>query len=223
MSKVGGSEEVSTQINGRKYRFDILDELGTTVYEIHRSNFGGRFSDKIKNVLYLPEIKVVIVHPVVLTQKVTRMNNGEIIGISYVNKRGDIYTFFEKLVRIKTEFIPERMEFEVLFIKEHVFKEFVGFWGRSGRRKYKTVQRDLLSVQNTKQFLKRSDFIALLPKSLPDVFTNRDLTEKLTIQGGERRKRRISGCLTYSLCKLGILSRVGTRGRAHEFSIRIHP
>jgi hypothetical protein len=219
---VGGSEEVSKKINGRNYRLDILDDQGTTIYEIQRSNFGGRFSEKIISVLNIPEVKLVIVHPVVLTQKVTRMYNGEIISTNCVNKRGDIYSFFEKLVSIKTEFIPKRMEFEILFIKEHVFKEFVGFWKRSGRRRYKTVQRDLLSIQNTRKFLTRSDFIQLLPKGLPEVFTNRDLADRLVIQGGERRKRRISGCLTYSLCKLGILSRVGTRRRSHEFSIRIH-
>ncbi|MHA2246777.1 MAG: hypothetical protein ACXADY_17670 [Candidatus Hodarchaeales archaeon] len=221
LSKVGGAEEVIVQIKGgKKYRIDVLDKQGMTAYEIHRSNFGMRFSEKIRELLQLSEMRIVIVNPVVLTQKVTRMNQGEIINVSYVNKRGDIYSFFEKLVRFKTEF-NERMEFNVLFVKEHVFKEFLGF-SKNGRRKYQIVQRDLISIQETKKFCTRSDFIDLLPKNLPRIFTNRELAERLEIQGGNRRKRRIPGCMTYSLCKLGILDRVGTRGRAHEFTVRTY-
>lgn len=219
-NKVGGTEEVTMQIKGKKYRIDVLNKLKTTAYEIHRSNFGMRFSEKIRELLQLPEMKIVIVHPVVLKQKVTRMKQGEILGVSHIKKFGDIYSFFEKLVYFKTEFVSTRMEFDILFIKEHVLKEFVGFWGRSGRRRYKIVQRDLVNIQETKKFRMRSDFVNLLPLGLPTVFTNQDLAERLEIQGGKRRKHRIPGCMTYSLCKLGILGRVGMRGRAHEFTVR---
>lgn len=218
--KVGGIEEAIVQINGRKYRIDVLDKERTTAFEIHRSNFGARFSEKIKGLLQFSELKIVIVYPVVLTQKVTRMNQGSTIGISYYNKQGDIYALFEKLVYFKTEFIPQRMEFDVIFIKEHVLKEFVGFWGRSLRRRYKTVQRDLISIQKTKKFRTKTDFIQVLPFGLPSIFTNQDLAKRLELQGSTRRTHRIPGRITYALCKLGILSRVGTRGRAHEFSIR---
>ncbi|MFX0051134.1 MAG: hypothetical protein ACFE8U_07550 [Candidatus Hermodarchaeota archaeon] len=218
-TKVGGTEEVPLQINGNTYRIDVLDRQKTTAYEIHRLNFGMRFSEKIRELIQLTKMKIVIIHPVVLKQKITRMKQGDFLSVSHINKFGDIYSFFEKLVYFKTEFVPTRMEFEVLFIKEHVVKECVGYW-RSGRRKYQIVQRDLITIQETKQFRKRADFVNLLPIGLPPVFTNQELAEKLSIQGGIRRKNRIPGCLTYSLCRLGILRRVGKRGRAHEFTIR---
>ncbi len=219
LNEVGGSEEASLQINGRKYRIDVLDEERNTAYEIHRSNFGGKFSEKIRGLLKLPKLKIVIVHPIVINQKVTRMNQGKILGVSYYNKRSDIYTFFEKLVYFKVEFIPQRMEFDVVFIKEHVIKEFVGFYGRGTRRKYEIVQRDLLNIEKVLKFQTKSDFISILPNGLPDAFTNRDLAERLEIKGSQRRIQRVPGIITYSLCILGILNRVGTRGRAHEFSI----
>lgn len=221
LMKVGGTEETVLHANGRKYRVDILNEEHRTAFEIHRSNFGGRFSEKIKQLIQLTDLKIVIVHPIVVNQKVTRMTQGKTIGISHYNKGGDIYTLFEKLVFFKLKFIPQRMDFDILFIKEHVLKESIGFWRSSMRRRYKIVQRDLLSVHKTKKFLSKKDFIHILPKGLPDTFTNRDIASGLEIQGGLRRIRRISGCLTYSLCRLGILRRVGSRGRAHEFSIQV--
>jgi len=221
LDEVGGTEEAIVSLNGRKYRIDVLDKEKTTIYEIHRSNFGGKFSEKVKDLLSLSKLKIVIVHPIVLKQKVTRfIRDSNTVRVSYYNKRGDIFTLFEKLVFFKVKFIPNRMRFDILFIEEHVLKESEGFWRRSKRRKYKIMQRDLLSVQEIRKFSTRNDFINVLPEKLPDIFTNHDLAERLEIQGGIRRVRRIPGCITYSLCKLGILNRVGTRGRAHEFTIR---
>lgn len=80
--------------------------------------------------------------------------------------------------------------------------------------------RDLLHVRKSHLIRKKTDFIAFLPKSLPLVFTNRDLAERLTIQGRFRRKIRIAGRMTYSFCKLGIIDHIGVNGRIYEFVIR---
>ena len=113
-----------------------------------------------------------------------------------------------------------RMEFDVVFIKEHVLKELVGYYKRSMRRKYETIQRDLISIEKVQKFKTKFDFINILPNELPKTFTNRDLAEKLDVKGNKRRIQRIPGLITYSLCGLGILYRVGKRGRAYEFSIQ---
>lgn len=218
-NQVGGTEEVTLRINGRKYRIDVLDSKRNAVYEIQRSNFGGKFSQKIGGILKAPGFKIVIVHPIISKQKVTLMNKGEILGVRNYKKGNNIYSLFEKLVHFKVEFIPQRMEIDVVFIQEHVIKEFVGLYGRSMRRKYVVIQRDLLSIEEIMKFQTKSDFIEILPDGLPEVFTNRDLAERLEVRGHKRRIQRTSGLITYTLCRLGILNRVGSRGRAHEFSI----
>ena len=220
LNQVGGTEEATLDINGRKYRIDVLDSKKNTVYEIHRSNFGGRFSQKIKGLLKVPNLKIVVVHPIVLTQKVTRMDHGKIVSVSHYNKHRNLFNFFEMLVHFKVEFVPQRMEFEVVFIKEHLLKELVGYYKRTMRRKYETIQRDLISIEKVQKFKTKSDFIDTLPNGLPKTFTNRDLAERLNIKGNKRRIQRVSGLITYSLCGLGILHRVGKRGLAYEFSIR---
>ncbi|MHA2330239.1 MAG: hypothetical protein ACXACR_17100, partial [Candidatus Hodarchaeales archaeon] len=123
-SKTGGKEEVEIQIKGKKYRLDVFDEEKNIVYEIQRSNFGGRFSEKIKSLLCVPEMRVIIVHPIVLNQKVTRMIQEKLVGVTYIKKCTDIYTLFENLVNFKMKFIHAKFGLDVLFIKEHLLKEF---------------------------------------------------------------------------------------------------
>lgn len=219
LNQVEGTEEVSLDVNGRKYRIDVLDNEKNTAYEIHRSNFGGKFSQKINALLKVP-LTTVIVHPIVLTQKVTRMNHGKILSISHYTKYGDLFSFFENLVHFKVEFVPQRMEFDVVYIKEHVLKELVGYYRRSMRRKYQTVERDLISIEKVQKFKTKSDFINIMPNRLPNTFTNRDLAERLETKGNKRRIQRLPGLITYSLCELGILHRVGKQGRAYEFSFQ---
>lgn len=98
-------------------------------------------------------------------------------------------------------------------------KEFAGVWPRSGRPRYRVTQRNLLSIEKTLEIRKESDFLDFLPKGIPDVFMNRDIITRLEINGNERRKQRIAGCLTYSLCNLGLITKVGKKKRAHQFVI----
>jgi hypothetical protein len=218
LTEVGGIEEVEIIINGRNFRLDILDEKRKTIYEIQRS-FGKTFSNKVDMLLEFSEMRIVIVHPIVLSQKVTRMKQTEVIHTSYINKHTDIYSLFDTLVNFNVEFINDRMEINIPFVKEHLLKEFIGTWGKTNRRRYRTIQRDLISVEKTTRLKTRDDFLDLLPKELPNAFTNRELAEILNLTGSTRRVKRIPGRMTYSLCRLGILKRVGIRGRAHEFII----
>jgi hypothetical protein len=212
-------QEVTVEADGRRYRIDVLNEQTSIAYEIQLSNFGKQFSDKVKRLLGA-HIKVIIVYPIPIKEQITWLNKGEISRSRIVTKRNDTYSLFDELVHFKAKFLPDQIGFDVLLTEEAIWKEFIGFRGRTRRPRYRQIQRDLLRVRETHQFRKRADFINLLPDSLPPIFTNRDLAEKLVIQGGERRRRRIVGRMTYSLCSLGILSRVGKKKRAHEFAIR---
>ncbi|MFQ5978009.1 MAG: hypothetical protein ACE5OZ_07770 [Candidatus Heimdallarchaeota archaeon] len=212
-------QETTIEINSRNYRIDVLKEQRTAAYEIQLSNFGQEFSSKIRTLLGA-QLRVIIVHPVAVLEKVIWMSKGEQVGSRTVNKRADIYTLFDELVHFKTDFVPDRMGFDVLLTEEAVWKEFIGFRGRTRRPRYRQIQRDLLHVRETHLIRKKNDFITLLPENLPPVFTNRELAERLTVQGGKRRKIRIAGRMTYSLCRLGIIDHIGINGRAHEFAIR---
>lgn len=220
-SVIQGEQEVLTEIDNRKFRIDVFDTLNNRAFEIQRHNFGKGFYDKIELLTQKLKMKVIIVHPIVIKQKITRMKNGNIIGTSYINKtkKADFYSLFEKLVSFRTSFIPGKLGFDVLLIREHVKKEFIGRWKKSNRPRYKMIQRELISIENSINIRKKADLLTFLPENLPKVFTNRNISDQLEIQGNKRRKSRIAGWMTYSLCNLGLLSQVGKKGRAHLFKI----
>jgi hypothetical protein len=181
-----GETEVNITMDGRRFRIDILDKRENISIEVQRHNFGKGFYDKIEKLI--TQMRVLIVHPIVIKQKITRKKNGSVIGTSYINKtnRADFYSLFERLVSFKTKFIPYKMHFDVLLIREHVSKEFAGVWPRSNRSRYRVTQRDLMSIEDTLEIRKESDFLDFLPKEIPDVFTNKDIITKLEINGNER-------------------------------------
>lgn len=218
-SLLHGETEANVKIGGRRFRLDILDKQEKISIEIQRHNFGKGFYDKIEKLI--TQMRVFIVHPIVIKQKITRKKDGSVIGTSYINKtnRADFYSLFERLVSFKTTFISEKMHFDVLLIREHVLKEFAGIWPRSNRSRYRVIQRELMSIEETLEIRKESDFLDFLPKEMPDVFTNKDIITKLKINGNEKRKQRIAGCLTYSLCNLGLIKQVGKKRNAHQFKI----
>lgn len=212
--KCGGREEVAVFINGKAYRIDVLDETSKIAYEIQLGNFGGGFYKKIEDLVDV--YKVVVVYPIPLKQHVNSREKGRVES-RVVRKRNDYYSIFKDLVSFKTCFKEGRLEFELLLVEEEVEQEFAGFYGK--RPHYSRLQRDLVEVLDSRKVASSKDFLSMLPDDLPETFTNKDLRERLDIKGGSRRKKKISGCMTYSLCSLGILDRVGKTGNAYLFSI----
>ena len=209
-------EEVPIEIDGRKYRLDLVDEENNTVYEVQRSNFGNRFSEKVQSILDWTTYRIRIVHPIVYKEKVTRKKKKKILSVSHRNYNTSTYHLFENLVRFKVRF-QERLQFDILLIYEHKIKEFVGYYRRSGRRRYQTIDRDLLDVVEKHEIRTVDDFLAFLPKELPHQFTNRDLTSRMYSYIPSRRNKRLPGMITYSLCQLGMLTRIGKQGNAYLF------
>ncbi|MHA1975319.1 MAG: hypothetical protein ACW98F_17970 [Candidatus Hodarchaeales archaeon] len=209
--------EVTQKVNGNKYRFDLLDNDKNTIYEIQRASFGGRFSQKIQTLLDSTNYNIRIIHPIPYKQKITRLNGNEVISTSYRNFHTTIYHFFEHLVHFKVGY-QERLEFDILMIYEHLFKEFTGYYQRSQKRRFQTSERDLIRIEAINKIRTRNDFYKFLPEHLPSQFTNQDLKESLTFRNKSRRNERLPGMITYSMCQLGLLGRIGKKKNAHMFT-----
>jgi hypothetical protein len=142
----------------------------------------------------------------------------ERLSVSYRNLNSNIMHLFEQLIFFKIIY-QNRLEFDILLVNEHVTKEFTGYTKRSHRRKYRTKMRDLVEIVDRYTIRSRTDFLNILPSDLPDQFTNQDLTNKLAFINESRRNFRLPGKITYSLCQLGILKRIGKKRNAHLFQV----
>ena len=211
------AKEVTQKVNGHIFRFDLLDNDKTIVYEIQRASFGGKFSQKIQTLLDSTDYRIRIIHPIPYKQKITRLNGNEILSTSYRNFHTNVYHFFEHLVHLKVGY-QDRLEFDILIIYEHLFKKFVGYYKRSQKRRFQTSERDLIRVETKNKIRSKDDFYKFLPKELPSHFTNQDLNNSLTLRHNSRRNGRLPGKITYSMCQLGLLERVGKNRNAHIFT-----
>jgi hypothetical protein len=210
--------ESTIQIDNQKFIIDVLNEEQGIIYEIQRASFGGRFSKKIQTLLDSTKYTIRIVHPILYKQKTSRMRVEERLSVSYRNLNSNIMHLFEQLIFFKIIY-QNRLEFDILLVNEHVTKEFTGYTKRSHRRKYRTKMRDLVEIVDRYTIRSRTDFLNILPSDLPDQFTNQDLTNKLAFINESRRNFRLPGKITYSLCQLGILKRIGKKRNAHLFQV----
>ena len=206
------------QINNQKFRIDVLNEDQGIIYEIQRASFGGRFSKKIQTLLDSTEYVIRIVHPILYKQKISRMKTGERVSVSYRNLNSTILHLFDQLVYFKVLY-QNRLEFDVLLIYEHLTKELTGYTKRSHRRRFRTEKRDLIKIIDKYKIRTKDDFLNILPSDLPEQFTNQDLARKMTFKNKTRRNYQLPGRITYSLCQLGILKRVGKKRNAFLFQI----
>jgi hypothetical protein len=213
-------EEAPIKINGKNYRIDLFDPDTNTSYEIQRNNFGKSFYLKIEDLCL--RSKVVVVHPIAHKVKITKLSGGNISGkpYNYLPKKDVLYSFFQKLVSFKSPFLPGKMQFDLLLIREHIWKDMDSNPRKSrGRKKGVIRERSLLGIDKIIKLVSTDDFLSFLPRDLSGTFTNQDIAIRLNIKGNFKQKLRITGCITYCLCNLGILKKKGKRGRANLFTL----
>ncbi|MBD3186257.1 hypothetical protein GF325_05470 [Candidatus Bathyarchaeota archaeon] len=214
--RVGGQEEADVIIEDEHYRIDVLDERRNIAHEVQVGNLGKKFYGKVCKMM--KQYQVQITYPIPVIQHLFRTGqDGETLEPKTVHKRNDYYTFFQDLVSFRVKFREEKIRFNLLLVEEKVEQVFAGFKYR--RPHYRSTEHYLVNVLDEMVLKSPGDFFSMLPGELPDSFTNKNLANKLDIKGGPRRKKKIAGAMTYSLCLLGILKRMGKVGNAHVFSI----
>jgi hypothetical protein len=73
-------------------------------------------------------------------------------------------------------------------------------------------ERRLIDVVDQQRFETPVDFAPLLPETLADGFTTRDLSD---VMG---RGRRFGQQMAYCLRKMGVIERIGKRGRSRLYA-----
>jgi hypothetical protein len=174
---------------------------GDLLIEIQIANFS---AIKPKLTRLLRDHKVHLVYPIPTEKWIGHKStcNGEIFGRRRSPKKGRMSDLFSELIRIPSLFSEGNLSVEVLMIEvEEIWcNDGKGSWRRRGAS---IEDRKLIRVFERVIFEHKADFLRVLPKDLPDPFSNRNLAESLGITVNQSRK------MTYSLRKIGTIKHVG--------------
>jgi hypothetical protein len=184
---------------------------GDLLIEVQTANFS---AIKPKLMSLLRDHKVRLVHPIPKKKWIVRKStlNGEIIGRRKSPKIGSLFDLFNELIRIPHLFSSGNLSIEVLMIEaEEIWcNDGKGSWRRKGAS---IEDRKLIGVFESVKFENKEDFLRVIPKDLPNPFSNRNLAESLRIPVNQARK------MTYSLRKIGAITDAGKNRNQTLFQI----
>jgi hypothetical protein len=200
-------DRLEAKVNG--FTVDIV--RGDLLIEIQTANFS---AIKPKLRCLLGDHKVRLVYPIPRKKWIVHKSksSGGIFGRRRSPKKGSLSDLFSELIRIPDLFSKGNLSIEVLMIElEEIWcNDGKGSWRRKGAS---IEDRKLIRVFERVKFERKADFLRVLPKDLPDHFSNRNLAESLRISINQSRK------MTYSLRKIGTIKHVGKNRNQMLFQI----
>lgn len=159
--------------------------------------------------------KVRVVHPIAVEKEIRRLDpkTEELLSVRMSPKRCDVYDLFDELIHATGLIAAKNVTVELLFIRSAQTnkRDGSGSWRRKGDR---TVDRELLEVLSSRSFRTRSQWLALIPKSLPEPWSSASLAEGLGIGADKARK------LLYCLAKAGLVAEAGKAGNRKLYERR---
>ncbi|MBW2409423.1 MAG: hypothetical protein JRF72_06455 [Deltaproteobacteria bacterium] len=126
-------------------------------------------------------------------------------------KKGNIFHLFQELVSFPDLIKNRNFSIEVLFTLEEEIRrdDGLGSWRRKG---WSIADRCLIEVTGNHIFERPSDFLALIPASVPDPFSTKDLAEITGIP------RWLAQKMAYYLRKMRVIESVGKSGNSVLYS-----
>lgn len=204
-SKPGDQLEV--RVDG--FVIDIV--RGKQLIEVQTRNFS---SLRRKLTSLLENHKVHLVHPIAVNKWIVkRSKSGEELGRRKSPSHGEFLHIFNELVRIPELVGHKNLSLELLLTHEEVIWRDDGR-GSWRRKRWSIHDRELLEVIDRKKFARKSDYKKLIPKSLNQPFSNKELAKKLRCQ------LFLAQRMTYTLRKAGILEVVRKRGNAFLHKVK---
>jgi hypothetical protein len=126
-------------------------------------------------------------------------------------KRGQVHDVFYELVSFPALLAHPNMSLDVLLIEEEEVRRYDRrrAWRRRG---WVTDERRLIRVVERRHFGTAADLASLLPLTLAEPFTTAELAREIG------RPRRLAQRMAFCLHEMGIVERVGKRGRAYLYA-----
>ena len=200
-------DRLEVPVDGRQIdlvRGELLVEIQTASF----SPIGKKLAALLEN------HRVRLVHPIASERWIVRVGDDgtRVLGRRLSPRRGRVEDAFAALVALAELVAHPRFSFEVVFTREEVVRRHE--LGRAWRRKgWVNVERRLLGVVGRRLFAGPRDLLALLPASLPPVFTTAELALALDIT------RDLAQKMAYCLRESGAIAAAGKRGLARIYRV----
>lgn len=182
------------------YIIDII--RGKTLIEIQTRNFSA-IRRKLQKLLD-DGYKVHLLHPIAQTNTITYTHpkSGKELSTRKSSHKGKFTDVFAELIRIPHLIPHPNLHLKVLLIHQHETrcKDNKGSWRR---KKVSVKDCKLVEVLETITFCGKKDYINIIPATLPQPFTNKDLGAVYKIPNWK------ANYITYTLKKAGWLEEVG--------------
>jgi hypothetical protein len=203
-------DKLEAKVDG--YVIDI--KRGDLLIEIQTANFSA-IKTKLQHLLKRHRVR--LVYPIAKQKWIIHKSSSseDTFGRRRSPKRGCLLDLFDELIRIPSLFHNDNLGIEVLMIEEEEIwrNDGKGSWRRKGAS---IEDKKLIGVFGKELFKHRTDFLNILPKDLPEPFSNRNLAQKLGIHINQSRR------VTYSLKKIGVIAEVGKNGNQMLFTRSPH-
>ncbi|MCB0159163.1 MAG: hypothetical protein KDD83_13595 [Caldilineaceae bacterium] len=194
-------DELEVAVDG--YVIDIV--RGDLLLEIQTGSFSA-LKTKLHRLLDTHRLR--LIHPIAQEKWILKPGPGADDAMSRRKspKRGRIEDLFRELVSFPHLLNHRNFSLEVLLIHaEEVWRvDETRGWRRRG---WRVDERRLLRVVERHVFAEQGHWRALLPATLADPFTTRDLTDATGIQPRSAQQ------MAYCLREMGVIRLVGKRGR----------
>jgi hypothetical protein len=191
------------------YVIDLV--RGDLLVEVQTSNFS---AIKRKLVILLDSHPIRLVYPIPSERWILRLaaDGVTVLGRRKSPKHGQVREIFQELVRIPKLMQHPNLTLEVILMREEIVwrEDGRGSWRRKGRS---IADRRLLEVMSRIVFTGPDDFRVLIPNTLPQVFTVRDLAKM------SEQPRYLAGKMAYCLREMGVIELAGKHGRALAYRV----
>ena len=204
--KFGGKTEVEAE----GHIYDILCDDGQVI-EIQTKNLS-KLAGKIKDAI-AHRHKVRLVYPLVYrTRIILTSEDGELISNRLSPKKGCIYDICRELTGMTDILLKKNFTLEVITINmiEHRVRTAEPVQTNNRSRRYKKnwlkANKRLDEILETRQFKTKKDYLALLPKDLPEEFCAKDL-----------KMPKYAHILLWVLSRIPVIKQVSSKGKTKYY------
>lgn len=213
-----------TEVKGENFIYDVVSKDGTII-EIQTKNLS-KLSAKLSSLL-ADEKKIKLVHPVVITKRIiTTDSNNTILSNRKSPKKGSIYDLFKELTGIYSILLNKNFELEVLEISliEKRLKTETKIQSKNNNRRFKKdwikTNKKLDEILEIKSFKSKEDYLNLLPTSLPEKFSSKELKEALKEEYNlSKNAYNQANLILWTFSRMGLIIYMGKENRLNYYKI----